>query len=238
MGINAVWGPPQSGKTTVAIDLAFALSRSGQSICLISPELYSELAVKLGIQISREKSLVAAYKNKESLKQIVHTADDLLYVLAVPYDNDAFGEDISEEVAKAVLKQAENLFDVVIVDCPSHTGSALAAWALSSCERVLLMSGAHSAAVLWNKAYARAVDAVEDKTFHICAEVNDAFDYRTLHAMLDVTPEVWLPHITNAGMLQLLKRTLYQGNGKIGKEYTKSIDAICELLKGEEADDE
>ena len=39
MGINAVWGPPQSGKTTMAIDLAFALSRGGQSVLLISPEL-------------------------------------------------------------------------------------------------------------------------------------------------------------------------------------------------------
>ena len=141
-------------------------------------------------------------------------------------------------MAKAILKQAEDLFDVVIVDCPAHTGSALAAWALSSAEHVLIMSGAHSAAVLWNKAYGRAVDAVVDKTFHICAEVNDSFDYRTLHAMLDVTPEVWLPYVPNASMLQLLKRTLYQGNGKLVKEYTKNIDAICVLLKGEEADDE
>ena len=76
MGINAVWGPPQSGKTTMAIDLAFALSRGGQSVLLISPELYSELAARLNIRIEPEKSLVAAYKNKESLKQIVHTVDD------------------------------------------------------------------------------------------------------------------------------------------------------------------
>lgn len=159
MGINAVWGPPQSGKTTMAIDLAFALSRGGQSVLLISPELYSELAARLNIRIEPEKSLVAAYKNKESLKQIVHTVDDLLYALAVPFDNDAFGEDVSEEVARAVIEQANNLFDVVIVDCPAHTGSALAAWALSRAEIVFMMSGAHSAAVMWNNAFRRAVDA-------------------------------------------------------------------------------
>lgn len=117
MGINAVWGPPQSGKTTMAIDLAFALSRGGQSVLLISPELYSELAARLNIRIEPEKSLVAAYKNKESLKQIVHTVDDLLYALAVPFDNDAFGEDVSEEVARVVIEQANNLFDVVTVVC-------------------------------------------------------------------------------------------------------------------------
>ena len=70
------------------------------------------------------------------------------YALAVPFDNDAFGEDVSEEVARVVIEQADNLFDVVIVDCPAHTGSALAAWALSRAEVVFMMSGAHSAAVM------------------------------------------------------------------------------------------
>ena len=160
MSINAVWGPPQSGKTTLAIDLAFALHEQGQSVCIISPELYSEMAARLNIQIVQEKSLNAAVKKKESLKQIVHTVDDLLYALAVPFDNDAFGGDVSEEVARVVIEQANNLFDVVIVDCPAHTGSALAAWALSRAEVVFMMSGAHSAAVMWNNAFRRALDAV------------------------------------------------------------------------------
>ena len=106
MGIYAVWGPPQSGKTSLAIDLAFALSLKGKSVCLISPELYSELAARLNIRIEPEKSLLAAYKKKDSLKQIVHTADDLLYVLAVPFDYDAFGEDMPEDAARALVEQA------------------------------------------------------------------------------------------------------------------------------------
>lgn len=238
MGINAVWGPPQSGKTTLAIDLAFALSMQGQSVCLISPELYSELAARLNIQIVPEKSLNAALKKKESLKQIVHTADDLLYVLAVPFDNDAFGEDMPEETAKTILDQADNLFDVVIVDCPSHTGSVLAAWALSISETVFLMSGSHSASVLWNNAFRKAVSTVRDKTIYVCAEANDSFDYRTLHSLLNVEPDVWLPHFPNAAIVQMLKRTLYQHSSKHGKAYTKAIDQICSLLNGEEDDEE
>ena len=78
MGIYAVWGPPQSGKTTMAIDMAFAMSLRGKSVCLISPELYSELAARLNIRIEPEKSLLEAYKKVNSLKQIVHKADDLL----------------------------------------------------------------------------------------------------------------------------------------------------------------
>ena len=238
MSMIAVWGPPQSGKTTVSIDLATALSHKGQSVCLISPEPYSELAARLSIQILKEKSLIEAVKKKEALKQVVHKVDDLFFVLAMPFDNDVFGEDIPQETAKFILEQAESIFDMVIVDCPSHTGSALAAWALNSAETVLMMSGAHSAAVMWNTAYHRAMEAVEGKILHICVEVNDSFDYRTLHTTLDIAPDIWLPYFRDAAMTQLMRRTLYQSIGRIGREYTRGIDELCALLIGEESDDE
>lgn len=236
MSIHTVWGPPQSGKTTLAVDLAFALSAHNQSVLLISPEQYSELSARLNIKIPAERSLSAAYKNKASLKQIVCTADDLLYVLAVPYDYDAFGEDLPEDTAKAVIEESGKLFDEVIIDCPSHTGSVLAAWALSCADNVFLMSGATSAAIPWNTAYQKAVDTLEQKTMHICSQVNEAFDYRTLHTALDIAPDLWLPYIPNASMVQLLKRTLYQSGGKLGKEYSQSIDALCSRCIGQEVD--
>ncbi len=134
MGICAVWGPPQSGKTTLAIDMAFALSMDGQSVCLISPELYSELSIRLNTRIMPSKSLAVVRSSKESIKQLVHTVDELLYVLAVPIENDAFGEEISEEKVKEILNQAIVVFDHVIVDCPSHAGSVMAAWALNMAD--------------------------------------------------------------------------------------------------------
>ena len=237
MSIYAVWGPPQSGKTTLAIDLAFALSTEGQSVCLISPEPYSELSARLNIQIVEEKSLCTAYKKKESLRQIVHTADDLLYVLAVPFDYDAFADEIPEEYAKALIDQTAKLFDVVIVDCPSHSGCVLAAWALSAAEYVLLMSGGNTSSVLWAKAFKRAIDSLEGRVFRICAQVTENFDYRTLHTMLNASPDIWLPHIPNATILQLVKRTLYQSSGRVGRQYTKHIEEICDLLQGEEDED-
>lgn len=238
MSIYAVWGPPQSGKTTLAIDLAFALSAHGQSVLLISTEQYSELAARLNIQIPREKSIAAAYKNKESLKQIVYKVDDLLFVLAQPSDTDVFGENLSEEVAKAIIQQADNLFDTVLIDCVSHTGSVLAAWGMSNADKVLMLCGANSTSILWSTAYRRAVDAVEDKTVHVASEVTEAFDYLTLYAMLDVEPDNWLPHFPGATMVQILKRTLYHSNGKNAKAYTKAIDELCEMLNGEEDDEE
>ena len=130
------------------------------------------------------------------------------------------------------------MFDVVIVDCPSHTGSVLAAWTLSCADGVFMMSGSHSASVMWNHSFQRAISAIKKKTTYVCAEVNGNFDYRTLHTMLGITPDVWLPHFPNAVTTQIMKRTLYQANGRIGRNYTKNIDKICTMLIGEEDDEE
>ena len=92
MSLIAVWGPPQSGKTTLSIDLAYALSQQGKSVCLISPEPYSELTARMGIRIIHNKSLDQAYSAIGNLQQTVLEVDDLLYVLAVPWDHDAYGE--------------------------------------------------------------------------------------------------------------------------------------------------
>jgi len=93
MSMIAVWGPPRSGKTTLTIDLAYALSQQGKSVCLISPEPYSEMTVRMGIRIVREKSLEQAYENIGNLRQTVLEADDLLFVLAMPWNHDAYGEE-------------------------------------------------------------------------------------------------------------------------------------------------
>lgn len=230
MSITAVWGPPHSGKTTVAIDLAHALADSGSSVLLLSPELYSELSARLNIQIARERSLAAVQKNTDVLKQVVHKLDDLLFVLAAPHDNDAFAEWLSPSAAKVLLEQAASDFDAVIVDCPSRAEDSLAAWAMRDAEHVLMMSGASSGASLWVSAYARAVNAVEDKTLHICAQVKETFNYTMLHELLDVTPEVWLPFLPDADQ----QAVLYRCGGKTGKAYARGIDEICRLIAGKE----
>jgi len=111
MSIFSVWGPPNSGKTTLAIDLAYALAQRDHSVCLISNEQYGELVARLDINISEAQSLPMAYKAKGSLKQIVYKVNDLLFVLAVSSVYDAFRDESSSEGARTILEQAITMFD-------------------------------------------------------------------------------------------------------------------------------
>ena len=230
MAIYTVWGPPRSGKTTLAIDLAYALSLRGQSVCLISPERYSELSARMGLHIDAEKSLAAVRTSKESLKHIVLPADDLLYVLAAPLDSDAFGEELSGENAKEVLSQAETIFDAVIVDCPSHCGSSLAAWAMSMADTVLLLTGSALGAAPWFTAYRRAVEAVEKRLLPVSVEACVDFDYASLHQLIGQKPKLRVPFYPDAEAAQSEHRTLYGSGGKAGKKYTSAIDDIYAAL--------
>ena len=231
MSIYAVWGPPHSGKTTLAIDMAFALSQKGQSVLLISTELYSELSASLNVQIRKEKSLAAITEGNVSVKQVVQQVDNLLFVLAVPYDNDAFDGDISSNSAKELLEQASTLFDNVIVDCQSSACSIIAAWALHQADAVVMLTGGCSSSALWDLSYKRAIRTESTKLVYVCSQIASDFDYRALCGCIHVTPSVWLPYYPDARMTQESRRTLYGSNSKIGKDYTQKVEEICALLK-------
>ncbi len=231
MSIYAVWGPPHSGKTTLAIDMAFSLSQKGQSVLLLSTELFSELSASLNVQIKKEKSLAAIAEGNVSVKQVVQQVDSLLFALAVPYDNDAFDGDISSNTAKELLEQAVTLFDDVIVDCQSSACSIIAAWALQQADMVVMLTGACSSAALWDLSFKRAIHTERDKLLYICDQIASDFDYRALCGCIHATPSVWLPYYPDARMTQETRRSLYGSNSKIGKEYSQKIDEICVLLK-------
>jgi len=231
MSLLTIWGPPNSGKTTLAIDLAFALSKGGQSVCLISPEPYSELSAKLNIRIPKEKSLSVALRNPEGIKQIVYRLDDLLFILAHECEHDVYGEEADGKKAKEMLEQAKEVFDIVVVDCPSHAGSVLAAWAMNLANQVLVLSGAQSASLTWMRANDRAMAAIANRHTLICTEVSRDFDYRSLFQMLGSGPAIRFPYIRDAETIQTSRRTLYESGGRSGRDYTKAMDDLCDMLE-------
>ena len=233
MGINAIWGPPKSGKTTLTIDIACAFAQNRKSVCIVSPEPYSEMSARLGIQIKLENSLTAAYRPGASINQVVHRVNELLYVLAVPWDNDAFGQYAGSSAAKQLLEQAAAVFDFVLVDCPSHADTALSAWAMNMADNVLLLSGFDPSAGMWYTAFQRGIAPLEARTVPICVAVTKDYDYLSLCELIRQTPIVWVPHFPNAAEVQAQKKTLYGDTGKAGHRYSDSIDKICVELEAD-----
>ena len=231
MAITAIWGPPVSGKTTLAMDLSHAIAKSGKSVCLVSPEPYSEMSGLLNVMLMKPNSIEAAYHTGGSLWQTVYQLDGLLFLLAASYFSDAFEQEPFTGDVKNLLKELESTFEFVIVDCPSCSGNTMAAWAINMAKTVILLTGFRSASGMWNKSFQRAIQAVDHKMLPVCVQGSDNFDYRSLNRLIGITPRVLVPYISDAEAVQQIRKVLYDAGGKTGRAYNAAIDEICAVLK-------
>lgn len=226
MSIYAIWGAPQTGKTTLTVNLAYALSRGNQSVCLISPVAYSELSAFLGVQIPEENSLNAALRGGAPLRQIVFKVDDLFYVLAAPSAASALDSDYSGEQAKTLLELARLTFDVVLVDCLSETNNLFSAWTLNRADKILLCVGGHISGVLWHKANDKSLQAARNKIVYIGSEIIPGLDYAAMYKLLNCTPEIKIPYIREAPLFQNERRFLFGLSGRKRRAYAGAIEKL------------
>lgn len=230
MSLCAIWGAPQTGKTTLAVNLAHAVSRGDKSVCLISPEAYGEMSAFLGVKIPEERSLYAALRGGAGIRQTVYRIDELLYVLAAPSKTDAFDGDYSGQQVKTLLELACLTFDVVLVDCPSETNNLFAAWSLNKADTVLPCLGGHVSCALWHTANARALRTVQGRAVYVSTAGTSDFDYDAMHRLLNCTPDIQLPYIQEAPLLQNEEQLLLGLSGKKGRAYAASIDRLREVI--------
>lgn len=230
MSIYAIWGAPQSGKTTLAVNLAYALSRGDKSVCLISPVTYSELSAFLGVKIPEENSLSAALRGGAPLRQTVLKVDELFYVLAAPSAASALDGDYSGEQVKTLLELARLTFDVVLVDCLSETNDLFSAWALNRSDKVFLCVGGHVSGVLWHRANKKALQAARGKTVYVGSEIIPGLDYAAMYKLLECAPETRIPYIREAPLFQNERRFLFGLSGKKGRAYAGAIDRLYKAV--------
>ena len=229
MSVCAIWGAPQTGKTTLTINLAYAVSRGDQSVCLISPMAYSELSAFLGVKISEENSLGAALLGAP-LRQTVFKADELFYVLAAPSATSALDGDYSGEQIRTLLELARLTFDVVLVDCLSETNDLFSAWALNRSDKVLLCVGGHVSGVLWHRANKKALQAARDKTLYVGSQLIPGLDYAAMYKLLKCTPEIKIPYVREAPLFQNERRFLFGFSGKKGRAYAGAINKLYKAV--------
>lgn len=231
MGIYAIWGAPQSGKTTLALNLAYGISRGDKTVCLISPVDYSELSALLSVKIPEEHSLWAALRGSAGIRQTVFKIDELFFVLAAPVTSDTFDNDYSSAQAKSLLELARITFDLVIVDCPSEPNNLFAAWALNRADQILLCMGGHVSCVPWHRANKKGLQVVRDKTVYVGSEVTLDFDYAAMYKLLKCKPDIRIPYMREAALLQSEGRLLFGLSGRKGRAYSRAVNQLYGVMQ-------
>lgn len=226
MAIVAVWGAPQSGKTTLATNLAMVASRKGQSVCLISACEYSELSTIFDVEITKIKSLGEALRSTNHIKQNVFKIDDLLFVLSRAVDDDVFDDNFAEKDIKNLLNLARITYDLVIVDCSTAGDDAITAWALNMASAVLVCVGGNYTNMLWYAAVSIGLDALKNKINYVGCEISDKLDYNAVYDCLQVAPVGILPFVPDAMALSAENKMLCNVKNKAGKKYLKILEDL------------
>lgn len=226
----AVYGAPQSGKTTISINLAYALSKRDHTTLLISSEDYAELSALLGKNVPSDRSLSVALGGKGSLKNAVVEINPHFYILSAATGGDSFEIIASDEQVQDLLNKAKLAFDDIVVDCTASNSSELAAWALNESDRVLVTYGGRVSHGLWATANYRLLNPMIPKTLNVVNHTVPNFDYEALKKIVGCVDAVDLPYMSNAAQIANEQKFLCGSLGSGGRRYTIAMyDLIARL---------
>lgn len=113
------------GKTTSAVNLAYALAYLGQEVLLVDFDPQSNATSGLGVTLKKEdKSIYHLITKTAVLNDVIRqTSNELLDIL--PASKDLAGAEVElvnipsrEKVLKEVLAPIKKMYDFIIIDCP------------------------------------------------------------------------------------------------------------------------
>lgn len=131
------------GKTTTAVNLAAALSESGQRVCVIDLDPQAHASLHLGLSVvNDEPSVYDVLCGDATISEVRRWVNDQLAVVPSNLDLAAAEMELAGEVGREVilrdqLELDEEEFDYLILDCPPSLG-VLTLNALTAVDEVFL----------------------------------------------------------------------------------------------------
>ena len=132
------------GKTTTSINLAVALADEGKRVLLVDADPQANASSGLGIDIKDIKNSIyeCLINNMDPHKVILSTKNPNLFIL--PSHINLVGAEIEilsindrEQLMRRVLKQVENEYDFILIDCSPSLGT-ITVNALTACNTVII----------------------------------------------------------------------------------------------------
>lgn len=193
--IISIWGPPQSGKTTISCELAKMISNSQKRVLLISCEDYAQLPFRFGVSPDEGHTILNAYKTPSSLPDVAIQINDNLSLLSpLPHDY-AFSAECLPEQATGILEAAESHYECVIVDCTTWKANALTGKAIAKARHLIVPLPASVMAQGWMEAHAAIFKQHVRPCLYVVNATAPNFNYEALLDNLRIPPIGGLPYI-------------------------------------------
>lgn len=217
MSILGIWGPPQSGKTTIAIALATALARQGKIVCLISAEDYAEMPITMGVTIPAKKGLKYALSGDKKVKDFVVEVETNLFLLAPSIYDSAFDYTLTGDQAERLLNSAADVFDYLVVDCTAEK-QALTGQTSALAKKMIIPVPARVCAKAWFDANERLLTIIAPKTEYVRSCTSKDFAFSELEKSIGCKTNFAIPYCKNMPVLVSEAKSFFDNGGKKARQ--------------------
>lgn len=236
--IIAIFGSPQSGKTTITAELSAALGLMGKNVLAISALDFAELDLRYGIRIPVEHSIMTAIQEPQKIRSCAQEVSENVYCLAPSIADSSFNLTFSALQAKTLYKTVQSIYDIVLVDCTSWKANALTGIALEMCKRVIFPVPSKVSAVCWYAANAQIFSSLENRATFVLNSTIEGFDFDTMRKGLPQVKKepICLPYVPQLPYFESDGKLIFRDKlaGKQVKSFKQSVAALIEgVLKDE-----
>lgn len=228
--VIAIWGSPESGKSTVAANMATILADSGYMTCLLSASDFGRLQVFFGTAIPRGKGIISAVTSGRNVRESLIEVRPNLCLLEMDTGGDSVEAIITEEHVDTILRELRDQFTYVIVDCTSYKESIFTGYGLRDADKIICCVPHSVAGATWHISNRQFFTVLGPKTVYIDTDFKlGGTNFETVLESIEV-PKCMLRigavksayYCENNGLL-----IVHQG----GREEKKFKQAIMQLIK-------
>ncbi len=135
--LAVVSGKGGVGKSTIAVNLAATLSRSGRSVALVDADCCQASCSTL-LNEEPSASLIAVARGAVPLDRAFHTSDSGVTLVTMGTPSDGIADASVLDTLDEAVRIAAHVHDVVVIDAPAGLGAEVR-WALDRADAGLLI---------------------------------------------------------------------------------------------------
>ena len=232
--VITVWGAAGSGKTTVAVNLAAAISQRNLMVGIISSKFcYGEMQSLFGKRVENDKGMYRAMLNGCNMKNMFsETGNPNLFFLSVPNGFDGMllsavsGDTVNELISNSLI-----MFDYVIIDGSEELNNPVSSIGLTLASKVVTVHRASAKDSIWFSSMhnMQSVLHIKDKSVHVLNAYDKTCDKAAFIGSIDAKMEFELPYIQNAKILENSGRLIYDSPVSAGV-YKKTVQRLASVV--------
>ena len=231
--VFAVWGAPNGGKSTVAVNMATVLADSGFMTCLVSAADHGELQAFFQAAIPRNKGLYAAISNGRNVREALTEARPNLCLLELDTGGDTYEvANISPDQVNRIITELRDQFSYVIIDCTNYKDAIFTGLGLVEADKVVVCIPHRVSAATWHIANEQMLDAVMAKTVYVDANIHEGgADMEQLLESIGLQEcPIKINRVRSAFYCENTGNVIVLQGGREERKYKKAIMDLIQML--------